>query len=339
MNLSGVFPPLTTPFGADGELLLGKLESNIEKLNLTGLAGYVVLGSTGEVVYLSKEEKLEILRTARAAAAEGKLLIAGTAEESLRATLEMTARAAELDYHAVMIRTPHYYKAAMDRAAEVTYYKMVADASALPVIIYNFPQVTGIDLAADIVAELAEHRNIIGIKESSGSVEKVTRMLHLTAHVPPKGVAPGLASRRGLRVIGVPASESRPDVIIETIESMVPSFVDRSLGFQVLVGNTATLYPSLCVGASGSVLGVANAAPVACLNVLEAYRDGEHTIAREKQSLLIDAHHVVAQLSIPAIKHAMDLNSYYGGPPRLPMLPLTASQRERVEAAFAKVPH
>jgi dihydrodipicolinate synthase/N-acetylneuraminate lyase len=238
-----------------------------------------------------------------------------------------------------MVRTPHYYKNAMTSAAELTFYRMVADSAALPVIIYNFPQVTGLDLAAEVVAELAEHPNIHGIKESSGSLEKVARMLHATAHVPAKALLPGLGSRRGVRVVGVPASASRPDVIIETIEAFTATYKDRAVGFQVLVGNSATLYPSLCLGAPGAVLGQANAAPIACLNVVEAYRDGEHGIAREKQELLIDAHSVVSQLGIPAIKYAMDLNGYYGGAPRLPMLPLTASQRDRVEAAFAKLPH
>jgi 4-hydroxy-2-oxoglutarate aldolase len=341
MNLAGIFAPLTTPFDAEGRILLQKLTDNIERLNLTGLAGFAVLGSTGETLYLSRDEKIEIFAAVREAAAESKLLLAGTAEESLQETVAMTRRVAEMGYNAVLVRTPHYYKAAMTLDAQRTFYRMVADASPIPVLIYNFPQVTGVDLPADVVAELAEHPNIFGIKESSGSIEKVTRMIHLTAHLAAKSVVPGIASRarQGLRVYaGQAASASRPDVIIETVEPSRPTYKDKPIGFQVLLGNAGTLYPALCAGATGAVLGLANAAPVACLNVVEAFRDGEHGLAREEQERMLEASACISQMSVAAVKYAMDVNGYYGGPPRLPMLPLTAAQRQRVEAAFRPLP-
>jgi len=183
MLLHGIFPPITTPFYPAGNLYLKKLEHNVERYSKTPVAGIVVLGSTGEAILLSDLERRDVLQTAREAAAPNKVLIAGTGMESADETLQLTEYAAKLGYDVAMVRTPHYYKKQMQPANVLAFYRFVSDRSPLPVIIYNFPQATGYDIPAEIVVELAEHPNLIGIKESSGDVEKVRRMVEGTRHV------------------------------------------------------------------------------------------------------------------------------------------------------------
>src|SRR5439155_24337673 len=125
----------------------------------------------------------EVLKTARAATANHKVLVAGTGIESAVETLKLTEYSAALGYDVAMVRTPHYYKGQMKPANMLAFYRTVADRSPLPVIIYNFPQATGYDMPAELVIELAEHPNLIGIKESSGDVEQVRKMVAATRHV------------------------------------------------------------------------------------------------------------------------------------------------------------
>src|SRR5271154_4092352 len=178
LKLQGIFPPIATPFDPEGNVWKIKVQHNVEKWNHTGLSGYVVCGSTGESVSLTTDEKIELWEWVAAYAAPEKILIAGTGCESVRETVALTNRAAELGYKAAMVRTPHYYKNLLNNAAaQMLYFRSVADRTKIPVIIYNWPQATGLDIPADAVAELSHHPNILAIKESSGSLEKVLQML------------------------------------------------------------------------------------------------------------------------------------------------------------------
>jgi 4-hydroxy-2-oxoglutarate aldolase len=178
MKLQGIFPPIATPFDHNGDLYKAKVQHNVEKWNLTGLAGYVVCGSTGESVMLTAEEKLTLWGWVAECAGPEKLLLAGTGMESVRETVWLTNKAAEMGYKAVMVRTPHYYKNLFSRKeAQALYFRAVADQSRIPVMIYNWPQATGVDIPAEAVAELSEHPNIVAIKESSGNLEKVMQMI------------------------------------------------------------------------------------------------------------------------------------------------------------------
>ena len=184
MLLHGIFPPITTPFYPDGKIYFRKLEQNVEHYSRTPAVGIVVLGSTGEAILLSDEERRDVLKCARESAANEKVLIAGTGAESAIETLRLTEYAAELGYDIAMVRTPHYYKGQMANPQNMlAFYRFVADRSPLPVVIYNFPQATGYDIPAEVVVELAEHPNLIGIKESSGSIEKVQKMAEATRHI------------------------------------------------------------------------------------------------------------------------------------------------------------
>ena len=178
MKLQGIFPPIATPFSQEGEIWKIKVQHNLEKWNLTGLAGYVVCGSTGESVMLTTEEKIQLWEWVAQYAAPEKLLIAGTGVESVHETVDLTNRAAEIGYKAAMVRTPHYYKNLINNAAaQMLYFRAVADQVKIPIFIYNWPQVTGVDIPPEAVAELSHHPNIIAIKESSGNLEKVMRMI------------------------------------------------------------------------------------------------------------------------------------------------------------------
>lgn len=166
---TGIIAALTTPFEND-EVSTEKLAANIARYNASGLAGYLVCGSTGECVLLSDDESAAVVKTARGAAGTGKFLIAGTARESLRATVAFTRRAADLGTDAALIRPPSYYKSRMDRETLRTFFLKAADASPIPVIVYNIPQNTGFSLDAELIVELSAHTNISGLKESSGNL-------------------------------------------------------------------------------------------------------------------------------------------------------------------------
>ena len=182
MDLSGIFPALTTPYANDGTVSLPDLKHNILRYNGTDLAGYVVLGSTGESVLLRQAEMDGILITVKGSAGKGKKLIAGTGAESTAETIERTRRAAEIGYHAALVKTPHYYKPAYKPEVLIAHYRKVADESPIPVLLYSVPQFTGIALESPEVVALSEHSNIIGIKDSSGNVQRVAEMI---AGVPP----------------------------------------------------------------------------------------------------------------------------------------------------------
>jgi 4-hydroxy-2-oxoglutarate aldolase len=170
--------PIATPFDSEGNLYKSKVKHNVEKWNQAALSGYVVCGSTGESVYLTTEEKIHLWEWVAEYAAPGRLLIAGTGMESVRETVALTNRAASTGYQAALVRTPHFYKNMLNRGdAQALYFRAVADQARVPIMIYNFPQVTGVDIPAETVAALSEHPNIAGVKESSGNIEKVMRMV------------------------------------------------------------------------------------------------------------------------------------------------------------------
>jgi len=173
VDLSGIYPALTTPFDGEGAVSLDGVKHNIRLYNATGLAGFVVLGSTGESVMLSKSEGESILAAVREVADRGKRLIAGTGAESTAETIAKTKRAAELGYDVALVKTPYYYKPAYKPAVFARHYRSVADASPIPVLLYSVPVFTGVALeSADVIA-LSDHPNIVGIKDSSGDVRRV----------------------------------------------------------------------------------------------------------------------------------------------------------------------
>jgi 4-hydroxy-2-oxoglutarate aldolase len=178
--LKGVFPPIATPF-ENGEISESKLAFNMERWNKTDLQGYVVLGSNGEFPYLDEDEKVNLIGLVRKHMAVDKVLIAGTGMESTRATIRMTKKAAEAGADAAIIVNPHYYTGRMTSEVLIRHYTEVADASPIPVMIYNVPGFTGVNIATDTVAILAAHDNIIGMKDTSGNIVQLAQLVRLTA--------------------------------------------------------------------------------------------------------------------------------------------------------------
>ena len=171
--LSGAYSPIPTPFNAKGAVAHDKLAENIARWSKTSLAGLLVLGSNGEFTYLSDEEKIEVLKTARRAIPKDKLFIAGTGCDSTKATLELTEQAAAIGADVAIVITPGYYPSKMDGHAMLSHYLELADRSPLPILLYNMPANTGVDLSSETVVELSQHPNIVGIKDSSGNVVKL----------------------------------------------------------------------------------------------------------------------------------------------------------------------
>lgn len=181
MKLRGIFPPLTTPFASDSEVDLKRLRENIERYNQTKVSGYVMNGSTGESVLLGWDEIEKLWGAAREVASSDKVMIAGTGAESTAETIRHTKRAAALGFDAALVRTPSYYNPSMTFEAETAHFFRVADASPIPVLIYSVPMFTNYTVEAPLAAKLATHPNIVGIKESSGNVQ---RMKDIAASTP-----------------------------------------------------------------------------------------------------------------------------------------------------------
>ncbi len=356
MLLHGIFPPITTPFYPDGNVYFKKLESNVERYSRTPCAGIVVLGSTGEAILLSDQERRDVLKSAREAAAPNKVLVAGTGIESAIETLRLTEYAAELGYDVAMVRTPHYYKKQMQPDNILAFYRTVADRSPLPVIIYNFPQATGYDIPAELVIALAEHPNLIGIKESSGAVEKVRRMVEGTRHIrrsatvtetfeaiTPRMLAAAASGSSGdggglvqVSALGGASSGKASSSEVTIVGKMKTR--QKEAGFQVLVGAAQKLHPSLDAGAVGAILAFACLAPTSCYEIYAAWKEGDAELARLKQDrIAASAQRVVGDLGIPGVKYGMDFNGYFGGPARLPLLPLTGEVKSEVEQLLVDV--
>ncbi len=235
------------------------------------------------------DERIQLMEWVGEASAEGKTLIAGVGAESVHETVRIANRAAEAGYHAALTLTPFYYRTQMHRPeTQALFFRAVADRSKLPVLIYNIPQVTGYDLPVDTIAELSHHPNIIGMKDSSGNMEKMN----------------------------------------ETVRAVKP-------GFQMLTGAAGILWEALQIGAAGAILALANPLPYACVTIWEAFRTREQEAGKDWQARIDPASRlVVTKYGIPGLKYAMDLNGYYGGPPRLPFVPPSSEAKAEIEQAF-----
>ena len=177
MAISGIFPALVTPFEPDGAVSLRGVRENIRRYNQTAVAGCVVLGSTGESVMLSREAADSVLAASVEVAAPAKLLIAGTGAESTSETIARTRRAADLGYAAALVKTPYYSKPVYKAETFIRHYRAVADASPIPVLLYSVPQFTGITLETPEILTLAAHPNIVGIKDSSGNIQRAAEIV------------------------------------------------------------------------------------------------------------------------------------------------------------------
>ena len=289
LDLHGIFPPIATPF-INGKVAYDKLASNVAKWNRTGLKGFVVLGSNGEYVYLSEEEKRTVVDTVVESATKEMLVIAGTGCESTAETLRLTEDCARIGVHAALVVTPHYYAGRMREAALMKHFSELADHSPIPILLYNVPKFTHINMAADFVIRISEHPNIIGLKDSSGNIIQLAEILN-----------------------GI------------------------SKDFNVLVGTAGVLFSGLTIGCVGGISALANVAPEACVKIFDLVKAGDLDAARELQLKMIPVNQAVTAIyGVPGLKAAMDMRGYFGGDPRLPLLPSSEQERSEIEAILKK---
>lgn len=177
LKIEGVIPPLPTSFDQNEELAPAKIKSNIKKLSRYNLSGFLILGSNGEMVMLSHEEKIKAYNAAREAIDNGRIMLAGTGGQATSETVMLTKEAAKAGADAALVLNPFYYKGLMTKDALVKHYKTVADSSPIPVIIYNMPANSGMDMDAGTILAIADHPNIAGIKDSGGNLVKMGQII------------------------------------------------------------------------------------------------------------------------------------------------------------------
>jgi len=309
--LSGIFPPLPTPFTADGALDLDALRSNVEQLNPTGLSGYLALGSNSEAVHVTPEEASQVYATVCKATAPDKVVIGGTGQLSTQATIEMTKRAADAGCAAALIITPFYYKNSMTADALRAHYHAIADVSPIPVMIYNVPANTGFNIAPNIMADIAQHPNVIGMKDSAGDINQLAEAVRLT---------------RSKMQDAHSAGGKHPE------RTSIDVRAASSAEFVVFSGNYGAMLPGLTFGIAGAILAVANIAPNECVEIFNLFKQGQIEAAGELHLRLLPvARGVTSQFGVPGLKAAMNLLGYRGGWPRLPLLPLGANQQIEIE--------
>ena len=353
MLIEGIFAAVPTPFYPDERVYFRKLEANMARYSRSLLAGMLLLGSTGEASMLDDAESRDVLRVAAEAAAPEKVLIAGVGRESVKATVELAEAAASFRYDAVLVRTPTYYASQMSPAAVLHYFRSVADRSPLPVLLYNIPRCVPYDIPIDLVAELAQHPNIIGIKDSSGSVERIRAAVEAARTVPRRTVTvtpvfeavtgrmlarkPDTGTEAGGSFVSAGALAGGSGAVLAVAPPVAPIKTrTKEVGFQVLTGSTAGLLESLGAGAAGAILGFAACAPQACEEVYLAWKDHDLKLVKEKQQRIAGPSvRIVGSLGISGVKYACDFNGYYGGRARAPLLPVSAAEKAEIEGLLA----
>jgi len=287
LNLSGVYPPITTTFKLCEDIAWKELAGNLEIYEKINFKGYVVQGSNGEYVLLSKQERIDMVDYVRKRTK--KLILAGSACEGTRETVDLTSKMADVGADAALVATPCFFKNRMNYTAMMKHYECIAEKSPIPVILYNVPSNTGVEFPLDAIIELAKHPNVIGFKDSGGNITNIGHILQET----------------------------------------------RSQDFQVLAGSASFLMASLQLGAVGGICALANVLGDKCVQLYQLTVDNQLEEARNLQLSLIAPNQVVTRkYNVPALKYAMDLLGYYGGPCRLPLTDITPAEKEDVKNCF-----
>jgi 4-hydroxy-2-oxoglutarate aldolase len=291
-----MFALAATPFDHTGAIYRAKVLHNFAKWRRTSLAGFIVGSLAGEGPLLDAAEKVELVRMAAAgagdapgAAANSALLIGDISQEGVHGAAALSHAMKEAGAHAVISRPPREYRNLPNAAEQpLVYFRALADQSPLPVVIHNAPIVTEVDLSPAVIAQLAQHPNIVGVMESGTPVARV-------------GEIRALAGK----------------------------------DFAILSGTEGQVWESLRAGANGAALAFANAAPYATIAIWEAFRTREEEAGVDWQGRIAHPSILVTEVyGSPGLKHAMDVNGYYGGPPRLPFSPLNAQAKRDIEEAF-----
>lgn len=301
----GVYAPTMTFFTDDEEIDYAAIKKHSVRLARAGLVGLVVMGSNGEAIHCTREEKVAVTRATREALDEAGFtnvpVMIGATEGSVRGTVELCKMCHEAGADYALILPPSYFRALMDEEAIVNYFNDVADASPIPIVLYNYPgAVAGIDLDSDVLIKLSNHQNIVGTKFTCGSTGKLARVARATDAI----------------TIGHEGS-----------------------GYMAFGGMCDFTTQTQVSGGSGIIAGGANVMPKACVRVWDLYAEGKIEEAIALQKVLSTGDWVLTKAAIAGTK--MGIQSYfgYGGHPRRPLKRLSPEKVESIKNGIAEVMH
>ncbi len=341
MLLEGIYLPLTTPFYPDGRLYLRKLEHNVDRYSRTPAAGLLLLGRTGEGDSLTDEETRLALTSAISVAGKEKVMVAAAGRESVFATLQIAEMAATAGYDAIAVKAPIFAHDPHMRIETLTYFQAVADRSPLPVVVLSE------GLPVDLLGELAGHNRIIGAVDADPTPTRLAELAELTRAVSREVTVTTVFAAATGRMLRHPEPTAGAFVSAEILSGggtalavapPVPAIKTRTkkVGFQVLAGQAAKMLEAWKAGATGALPRLGACAPQACCEVWQAHKDGDPALAEEKQQRVLQAaERMEGWRGVAAIKHGCDLNGYYGGRPRLPLIALNGEERAMVEQELA----
>ena len=287
--LTGVYAPIGTPF-VNEEVAYDQLKSNMEKYAQSKLSGYLAIGSNGECVSLSEQEKTKVLSIIVENKAPQQKVLAGANAESTKLTIEECKKVAELGADFASVLTPSYFKSKLNDEAMIRYYCDVSDASPIPVVGYNAPGFTSMTISAKALKAMAAHDNFIGIKDTSpGMIGSYLRVTH-------------------------------------------------GMDFDVFSGTANTLFPAMMMGATDGIVSLANAFPDVCATLYEKCAADDLEAARKLHLLLGQLNGAVSgSYGVAGVKYATEVAGFYGGDPRLPLLPITDSDKQSIKAAIEAI--
>ena len=345
MLLDGIHIPLTVPFTRDGESYLRKLEYNVGRYSLTPAAGFVALTAGSEGASLSDDEIAETLRVIGAAADPMKVLVAAIAKDSVRGAVAIAEQAEKAGFDAVMLTAPSQWERLTEEEV-MLFFRGVADASPLPVVLGSESGSQGYRLSVDEIAELALHPNVIGLYDEGLTVERyraiaaategLKREVTVTATFTP--VPRRVLRRQDESGLVSAASLAGGTAVVEAPAVRALKTRTKVVGFQVMAAGSAVgLVELLEAGAAGAMLALSAAAPQGCYEAFAAFKDGDPALAAEKGERLIVADAAIRALGVAGVKYGCDCNGYFGGAPRLPRLPLDVAGRAIVERVLAGI--
>ncbi|SEF69436.1 Dihydrodipicolinate synthase/N-acetylneuraminate lyase [Bryocella elongata] len=343
MLISGIHVPLTAPFYLDQRSYLRKLEHNVRRYSLTPASALVAFAPGSEGDGLSDNEIAESLASIVECAAKEKVLVAGLPRTSVRSALAIAVQAEAAGFDAVLVSAP-LDAASLKQEERLVWFRAIADGSPLPVMLYSDANI-GATLSVAEAAALAHHPNVLGLYDAALTVDRfaaITAAAQIRRDVTVTTIFEPV-TRRMLRVEPVQTNLVTIGEVGGTAVAVAPAAPaiktrTRAVGFQIIAAGRITgAVELLQAGVPGLMPSLAASAPQGCHEVFAAFKDGDPALAALKAARLASVDDAATALGIAAIKYGCDLNGYYGGPPRLPRVPLTASDKELVERALGSV--
>jgi 4-hydroxy-2-oxoglutarate aldolase len=346
MLIDGIHLPLTVPFTRDGASYLRKLEYNVGRYSLTPAAGLVALTAGSEGASLSDEEIAETLRVIGAAADPTKVLVASIAKDSVRGALAVAREAEKAGFDVLLLTAPSQWERLTEEEV-MLFFRAVADASPLPVVLASESGSHGYRLSVDEIAELARHGNVIGVYDEGLTVERYRAIAAATEGMKREVLVTTVfapVTRRMMRGrwdeggFVSAASLTGGTAVVEAPTVKALKTRTKGLGFQVMAAGSAVgMVELLEAGAAGAMLALSACAPQGCYEAYAAFKDGDPPLAAEKGERLVEADAAIRALGIAGVKYGCDCNGYFGGAPRLPRLPLDVEGRAIVERVLAGI--